>query len=135
MDFRQAAEAFCAVIDDRRDEDPRSFARRARNGVAGVYLAAANLPRTGFSVDDLRRVSEANRSADIDTAIRELVGADETFVGGALMEIYDDLKEALRLLDTSPEAGAREIGVRFESHWSRYAIEVLRPLHRLAVSG
>ena len=131
--FRQAAEALCAVIDNSRDKDPRSFARRARNGVAGVYLAAANLPRTSVSGETLQPVREPRRSDELATAIRDLLGADETFVGGALIEIYDDLKEALRVLDTSPEAGAREIGYRFENHWSTHAVDVLRPLHHLAV--
>jgi hypothetical protein len=150
--FRQAVEAFCSMIEDSQDGDLRSYARRARNAVAGVYLAAALLPPTVLPEDDPAvPAGDLRRSQALEASIRDVLGADDTFVdiwdptepddpiqrtlAGELVEIYEDLREALWLLDTVSEDGLWEIEFAFENHWGKHAVDVLRPLHLLAVRG
>ena len=106
--FVEAAVAFRAVVEEAADADPApSYARRLRNAVAHVYLAAAlggsdgELPQTG-----------AAPSSELEAAVRDRLGSAD--VARDVMEIYNGL------------------GATGADRWGGHAVDVLRPLHALA---
>jgi hypothetical protein len=87
-----------------------AYARRLRNAVARVYLAAAlagsddQLPPTGGA-----------RSSELETAVRDRLGSAD--LARDVMAIYDG------------------VGALETERWGGQAIDVLRPLHALARTG
>jgi hypothetical protein len=153
-EFRAAAEHFRTTMEETTASLPGQWsARRLRNAVARVYLAAALLPRVDAGDSDLEPRRAPTASA-LEAALRQRLGAADTFtdvwdptepdssdpiartLSGELVEIYDDLGEALVLLDEA--AAGRpdllwDVWFAFETHWGKHAIDVLRPLHHLAL--
>lgn len=58
-------------------------------------------------------------------------------LAGELCEIYDDLGVALALLEIDDRDGGTDalwdIREAFEMYWGKHAVDVLRPLHHLAL--
>jgi hypothetical protein len=110
-EFERAAAAFRTVVEAAAEAEPGPwYARRLRNAVARVYLAAAlagsdgELPQTG-----------AARSSELETAVRDRLGSAD--LAREVMEIYDGL------------------GASGAERWGGHAVDVLRPLHALARAG
>jgi hypothetical protein len=109
--FVEAAVAFRTVVEAAAEAEPGpSYARRLRNAVARVYLAAAladsdgGLPQTGSA-----------RTGELETAVRDRLGSAD--LAREVMAIYDGL------------------GASGAERWGGHAIDVLRPLHALARAG
>ena len=152
-EFRTAAERFRQAVEDAAASPPGGLsARRLRNAVARLYLAAALLPRVALDEPAGKEPTPAQRQSDaLEAALRDRFGPADTFVAvsdptraeaddpvrrtlaGELVEIYEDVGDALALLDAGggPEA-LWDIGFAFETHWGKHAVDVLRPLHQLA---
>ena len=150
--FLAAARSFRAVLVDDDVED-RAFARRVRNAVARVYVAAALLgPPTSVDSDDsgdppphaeessvLRRKLEA-RFGEHDVFVEvydpsRLVDEDvelERLLSSELVEIDEDLAEAIAWLEEGRADALWDIRWAFENHWGPHALSCLRPLHQLA---
>jgi hypothetical protein len=155
-EFRQAAEAYRAVIEDAREaEGGAAYARRLRNAVARVYLAAALIGQPNFSDADADPPdAETSRSRELEDAIRGRFGPADEFVdvwdptepddrdpirrslAQELVEIYEDLGVGLALLASQERAEPLwDIAWSFEQHWGKHAVDLLRPLHHLAILG
>jgi hypothetical protein len=155
-EFRQAAEAYRAAIEAAKDALPgAAYARRVRNAVARVYLAAALLDRTDFiTSDDDPPGIDTTQSSDLEAAVRSRFGSADEFLdvwdptepdegdpirrslAQELMEIYGDLGVALALLAAEERRGpVWDIADTFENHWGKHAVDVLRPLHHVARFG
>ena len=155
-EFIAAARAFRAalVADDVEDGD---FARQVRNALARVYLAAALLgpPTTAESDagddraprgDDGRELGErlAARFGEHDVFVEvydpsRLVDEDvepfERALSQELVEIDEDMAEAIALLDGDRADALWDVRWAFENHWGQHALACLRPLHQLATYG
>ena len=156
LDFLAAARAFRAVL-EQDDVEERQFARHVRNAVARVYLAAALMgPPTAAETDELpastrdRRDSDALRErlrtrfgdADGFVEIFDAAGVDgikqrplRSSLSGELVEIDEDLADAIAWLETGATDALWQVRFDFEQHWGRHAVDVLRPLHQLATYG
>jgi len=153
--FQQAAENYRAAIEAAKDSEPgASFARRLRNAVASVYLAAALLDSGDLFDEDDAPDIDTTRSSELESAVRSRFGPADTFwevwdpteldesdpscgtLAGELVEIYEDLGVALALLAMPERRGALwDITEGFADHWGEHAVNVLRPLHQLARYG
>lgn len=151
--FLEAARGFRSALASDSDVDSVEFARLLRNAVARVYLAAAGLPRrSSVASEELGAVTRERRHSELlEEGIRRRFGPADTFVdvwdptdrteseaierslARELAEIDEDLADAISRLEEpqSPDA-LREVGIAFEQHWGKRAVDVLRPLHRIA---
>ena len=113
LEFLDAARAFRKALEDHDPDDTQS-ARRVRNAVARVYLAAVFLP-SHSSEESVEHdpLSLAESLAAIDDALAEAIGWLEADLPGAVWRARRD----------------------FEQRWGGHAVDVLRPLHRLAAHG
>jgi hypothetical protein len=111
LDFLAAARAFRAAFDARDPGDAHS-ARRVRNAVARVYLAAVFLPSHG--------VAAAAGARDCSDPLSAL---DEA------------LADAIAHLEEDAPGAVWRVRASFEERWGAYALDVLRPLHRLATGA
>jgi uncharacterized protein DUF5063 len=124
--FLQAARAFRSALANDRSEK-REFARRVRNAVARVYLAAASLPRGGGAAVTVDR----GHSRALEERIRARLG--DASLAQELAEIDDELARCVVWLEEPREPDALgDVWVAFEEHWGRHAVDVLRPLHHIA---
>jgi hypothetical protein len=112
--FRDAAAELRSVIDSAGSEPLHEYARRVRNAVARVYLAASMLPERATGCEE----PPAGRGGDW-SAVSERI---KTYFGP---ELADQLAVVYARLDNGPGAAA-------DAEWQGRAIEVLRPLHRLS---
>jgi hypothetical protein len=150
-----AATAFRAAVEEAAAPSGSEWpARRLRNAVARVYMAAALLPRVPPATEDYALPAvDRTASVAIEDGLRRRFGCFDTFVdvwdptegaaddpiqrtlAGELVEIYDDLREALAWLEAAPAASdiLWDVGYAFEIHWGKHAVDVLRPLHHLAL--
>jgi hypothetical protein len=110
-EFLRAARAFRAAF-TAHDRDDASSARRVRNAVARVYLAAVFLPSHGVA-EEPRPTSEVDPLAALDTALADAIRLLQADVPGAVWRVRED----------------------FELHWGGLALDVLRPLHRVATGA
>ena len=108
--FLTAARAFRAAYARREPEEPAS-ARQVRNAVARVYLAAVFLP--------------SHTSTDADAA-------DPLPFEESLAAIDDALAEAIECLEKDQPGAVWRARRDFEERWGGHALDVLRPLHRIA---
>jgi hypothetical protein len=108
--FLDAARAFRAAYQAREAEDAAS-ARRVRNAVARVYLAAVFLP--------------SHTSAD--AAPAEALPLDD-----ALAAIDLALADAIARLEEDLPGAVWRARQEFEERWGGLALDVLQPLHRAA---
>jgi hypothetical protein len=108
--FLAAARAFRSAYAERDPRDAAS-ARRVRNAVARVYLAAVFLPSHGSTGDaPAERLELDDSLAAIDDALADAVALLEEDVPGAVWRARRD----------------------FEERWGGHALDVLEPLHRIA---
>lgn len=125
--FCEAAQAFRSALANGQEEE-REFARRVRNAVARVYLAAATLPRgpgSGTATVD-RDYSRA-----LERRIRDRFG--DASLAQELAAIDRDLERSVAWLEEPREPDALSgVWSAFEQHWGSYAVDVLPPLHRIA---
>lgn len=116
------------------DVETPEFARRLRNAVACLYLAAARLPRGGPGTTEDIPAPSADRqpSQALEQRIRLRFGA----LAQELVELDQDLADSLARLEEpqSPDA-LWQAWSAFEEHWGKHAVDVLRPLHRIARGG
>jgi hypothetical protein len=112
-EFLAAARAFRSALAGRDPADPLS-ARRVRNAVARLYLAAAFLP--------------SRSSAEPAEPVAPL-GVDES-----LALIDDALRDAVARLEADRPGAVWRARRDFERRWGGHAVDVLRPLHRIATS-
>lgn len=156
-EFLAAARAFrAALVAD--DVGQGEFARQVRNALARVYLAAALLgPPTAVETDDdppdarpessetralwgtlSARLGEHDRYADVFDP-SQLTDDDAKAMPGSitqdLVEIDDDLAEAIAWLEQDIHGVLWDVRFAFENHWGRHALACLRPLHQIAVYG
>jgi hypothetical protein len=130
--FRDAAQAFRSALANDREER-RESARRVRNAVARVYLAAASLPRGGSAAtDDTGRRSFAqDYSRALEDRIRVRFG--DASLAQELAEIDGELARCAAWLEEPRDPDAlRDVWFSFEQRWGTHAVDVLRPLHRIA---
>ena len=113
-EFLAAAHAFRAVLAERDPADARS-ARRVRNAVARLYLAAVFLPSHSST-------EPAEHEAPL--------GLDDSLVA-----IDDAIRDAVARLEADAPGAVWRARRDFEQRWGGHAVDVLRPLHRLATSG
>ena len=156
-DFLAGARAFrAALVAD--DVGEGEFARKVRNALARVYLAAALLgPPTAVGSDDdppaarpepsesralwgtlAARFGEHDRYVDVFDP-SQLTDDDAKAMSGSitqdLVEIDDDLAEAIAWLEQDTPGVLWDVRFAFENHWGRHALACLRPLHQIAVYG
>jgi hypothetical protein len=125
--FREAAEAFrSALAND--EHERREFARRVRNAVARVYLAAASLPRGGgLGTATIDRGYNRTLEARIRARFGDAALAQE------LAEIDGELERSVAWLEEPREPDALSgVWSAFEQHWGSCAVDALPPLHRIA---
>ena len=155
--FLDAARGFRSALASEEAETDE-FARQVRNALARVYLAAALLgpPRaveTGDDPPDARpessesqalrgklsaRFGEHDRYVDVFDP-SQLTGDDAKAISGSitegLVEIDEDLAEAIAWLERGTPGVLWDVRWAFENHWGRHALACLRPLHQMAVYG
>jgi Domain of unknown function (DUF5063) len=121
------------------------FARRVRNAVARLYLAGAVLPETaaaaqaveatgaesGESLELERRLAAALRRAASPTGF-DSIDATVVSVSRELGAIYAGAGRALAQLERGTSADVSLVRSDFAEHWGGHAVNLLRPLHRLA---
>jgi len=130
--FRDAAQAFRSALANDRAET-REFARRVRNAVARVYLAASRLPRGGsVATDDTARTSfDHAYSRALEGRIRARFG--DASLAQELAEIDGELARCAAWLEEPRDRDAlRNVWFSFEQRWGTHAVDVLRPLHHIA---
>lgn len=154
-EFTAAARAFRAALVE--DAEEGAFARQVRNALARVYLAAAVLgppmrPETSDVPDRARRDHESGalheklrtRFGEHDVFVEvfdpsrlvdENVKPFESSLSWELVEIDEDLAEAIVLLDEDRVDALWDVRWSFENHWGSHALACLRPLHQIAVYG
>jgi Domain of unknown function (DUF5063) len=153
-EFGRAAELFRSEIEGADEAEPgASYARRLRNALARVYLAAVLLGRPAFVDGEDAPGVDVTQSSHLEQAVRARLGPADTFLdvwdptepiagdpiqrtlAGELVEIYGDLGVALSLLAEERPGALWDIAEAFEGHWGKHAVDVLRPLHHLAHLG
>ena len=129
-EFRRAAASFRATIESAGET--AEFPRRVRNAVSRAYLAAVFLPAGDVTADELGAVEVAPHDEALERRLAATVESDADALAEELLAIYDDLGRALALLDRAAPEALWDVRFDFESHWGSHAVNVLRPLHRLA---
>ncbi|MDQ3067189.1 MAG: DUF5063 domain-containing protein [Actinomycetota bacterium] len=155
-EFLAAARAFrAALVGD--DVEDGAFARQVRNAVARVYFAAALLgpPTTTDGEDVPDRVPGDTGSSALRERLQARFGANDVFVdvydpsrlvdedvrpferllSCELVEIDEDMAEAIAWLGEDLGDALWDIRWAFENHWGQHALACLRPLHQLATYG
>lgn len=153
--FVEAARGFRSAVAN-EEEGLDQFARRLRNAVARVYLAAARLPRGGSVTSDEIPDMTADRaySHELEARIGARLGPADTFVdvwdptergrtrpiqrslAQELVEIDEDLARSVSWLEEPrPPDALWHVWFAFEEHWGKHAVDVLRPLHHIARGG
>jgi hypothetical protein len=154
--FGSAALAFRSVLEE-ASVSPQPVARGLRNAVAAAYLSAALIPRPQIADGDEDVQLERHRApAALEASLRRRLGRHDEFIdvfdptesttadapirrtlAGELVEIYEDLGMALDLLEAAHNRPSAlwDVVFDFESHWGKHAVDVLRPLHHLALQG
>jgi hypothetical protein len=130
--LREAAQAFRAALASDREEK-RESARRVRNAVARVYLAAASLPRGGSVPTDAG--ARTSLDQDYSRALAERIRArfGDASLAQELAEIDGELARCAAWLEEPRDPDAlREVWFSFEQRWGTHAVDVLRPLHQIA---
>ena len=154
VEFGRAAKLFRSEIEGADvAEAGASYARRLRNSLARVYLAAVLLDRPAFVDGEDAPGVDVTQGLDLEKAVRARLGSADTFLdvwdpteattgdpiertlAGELVEIYEDLGVALALLAEERPGALWDIAEAFEGHWGKHAVDVLRPLHHLAHLG
>ena len=155
-EFLAAARAFRAVLVPDDVEDG-VFARHVRNSLARLYLAAALLgppmtPKTD-DVSDCAPRDDQSRALQEELEVR--FGVHDVFVevydpsklddedtkpferslSSELVEIDQDLAEAIAWLEENRPDALWDVRWAFENHWGQHALACLRPLHQLATYG
>jgi hypothetical protein len=155
-EFVAAARAFRHAL--LADAAERTYARQVRNALARVYLVAALLGPPG-AVESDSDSTEPRPDAEESRALRERLkgrlGEDDVFVevfdptgitgdrkrpyerslSWELVEIDEDLAEAIALLEQDAPNALWDVRFAFEQHWGSHAVACLRPLHELATYG
>ena len=154
--FLEAARGFRSALAS-QEMETGEFARRLRNAVARVYLAAARLPRGGSVMTDDTPSLKADRaySRALERSVRDRLGHADTFVdvwdptdrdrrakpierslAEELVEIDEDLARSVSWLEETQQPDALwHTWFAFEEHWGKHAVDVLRPLHHIARGG
>jgi hypothetical protein len=155
-EFLASARAFRAALDG--DEvDDGTYARRVRNAVARVYLAAALLgpPTTTDGVDPVDVRPRSDESRALRERLKARFGENDVFVevydpsrladqdikpyervlSSELVEIDEDIAEAIEWLEASRADAFWDVHWAFENHWGQHALACLRPLHQIATYG
>jgi hypothetical protein len=110
-EFLRAARAFRSALREHAPDDPAS-ARRVRNAVARVYLAGVFLPSHG-SATQPQAAGEGDPLTALDKALADAIAQLESDVPGAVWRVRED----------------------FELRWGGVALDLLRPLHRVATGA
>lgn len=152
-EFVYAARTFRAALV--ADLEAGAFAREVRNALARAYLAAALLgpptvpesdrvlpPRVGDSTalretlkarfgehDSFIDVYDPSRLAD------ENAEPIERSLSSELVEIDEDLAEAVASLEEARVDALWDARWAFENHWGQHAVACLRPLHQIVSYG
>ena len=156
LEFLAAARAYRTAL-VAADAPEREFARRVRNALARVYLAAALLgpPGAAESDDAPGQRADAGESRALRERLQARFGERDAFVDvldpsgitGAgraphdrslsqeLVEIDEDLAEAIARLEQDAPDALWDARFAFEQHWGSHAVACLRPLHELATHG
>src|SRR5262245_38473224 len=137
-EFIAAARAFrAALVED--DVEDGAFARQVRNALARVYLAAALLgpPTRPETVDVPDRAPRADASEALRRELKARFREDDVFVdvydpsriwdtdvepieqslSQGLVDIDEDMEEAIALLDEDRVDALWHIRFAFENHW------------------
>jgi hypothetical protein len=157
LEFIGAARAFRAALV--AEEVPEhEFARRVRNALARIYLAAALLgPPTTVEGDDSPADRNGDRAAskalqqtlatrfgeydvfvevfDPSRLVDENVEPFERSLSSELVEIDEDLADAIEWLERDLPNALWDVRWAVENHWGQHALACLRPLHQMAVYG
>jgi uncharacterized protein DUF5063 len=160
--FLAAAREFRAALVADEVEDG-AFARRVRDALAQVYLEAALLGPPGRvesqAADNWGDLEDsAPRGVDsraLQEKLKARFGEHDVFVdvfdpsqlavedidpierslSQELVEIDDDLAEAITLLGEDRPDALWDVQWAFENHWGDHAHACLRPLHQMATFG
>jgi Domain of unknown function (DUF5063) len=146
--FRRAAEEYRRTVVEA--ETTPDLARRLRNAIARVYLAATGLPSARSAVAEVRvQVDEPREPLELERRVAAGLRRDACLVAwgptqhepidpivGSLSlelgEIYDDLGRALAQIERGTGDDLSGVRVGFEERWGGRAVNTLRPLHQLA---
>jgi len=155
-EFVSAAQAFrAALVAD--DVQAGAFARQVRNALARVYLAAALLgPPTVPENDDVANTPpREGDSAALREKLRARLGEHDSFIDVydpskladenvepierslslELVEIDEDLAEAIASFEEARVDALWDVRWAFENHWGQHAVACLRPLHEIVTYG
>lgn len=156
-EFLRAARAFRAAL-TAENVEPNEFARRVRNALARVYLAGALLgPPAAPENDDHPpdRAPDRKASRLLQERLEARFGEHDVFVdvhdptrlvdedvkplehslSGKLVEIDEDIADAIAWLEQDLPDALWDIRFAVENHWGQHAVACLRPLHQLAAYG
>jgi Domain of unknown function (DUF5063) len=154
--FIEAARAFqAALIVD--DAETGAFARQVRDALSRLYAAAALLgPPTSPDTDDVaERAPREARGRLLREQLAARFGEHDAFVdvydpskladedvepierslSSDLVEIDEDIAEAVALLEGDRVDALWDVQWAFENHWGQHAVACLRPLHQLVTYG
>jgi hypothetical protein len=149
-EFIEAAKRFCAAA-EARASSPDSVAGTLSKALVAVYASALDLPEPQPTTDKLFDASDRPTISPVANHLRAAFGVDDTFMtvydatdpdpddpyksslAQELGEIYEDLKEAIALIDEhGPTADCVwQVKFDFEQHWGQHAMHVLPALHQL----
>jgi hypothetical protein len=134
--FLDAARAFRSTLATEEPLERDELARRLRNAVARVYVAAARLPRGGAATTERTSGSISVRRSSQALEDRLTSAFDERALAQELVAIDVGLADSLVWLEERPTADAlRHVWLTFEQRWGSHAVDVLRPLHHIARGG
>ena len=129
-EFVAAAQRFRETVADATPADRAEHARRLRNAVARVYLAATMLPPAGGAEQE-----EAAVALDDALAARLRATLDEDPVASRLARMDEELSASISWLERDGPQALRRVWLAFDGGWGTDALEVLEPLHRIARHG
>jgi hypothetical protein len=147
--FCATAAEYCALIEGIERLDRREALRRLSQLLPGLMFAAAHLPETDPSDEDLGHTIPDDSWSERFSALNEAMGdhgaywtttdtRSTTEPAVVLLPVADDLADIWRDLKPGVEAlaaGARQEDVTwewrfsFETHWGAHAAEAIRAVH------
>lgn len=152
--FADAAAQFCRFIDNRREIDVETFARKSARLLSSLYLLAWELPDVSpGSKEALSSGISPEAWSGIAREIGEKFGGHVSYwlvfdpfeltdpvigdLGDNLADIYRDLLTGLTAFRMGSEVQRLEAiwdwRFGFEVHWGRHLVSALRSLHALLV--
>jgi hypothetical protein len=149
-EFVEAAKHFCSAA-EAGASSPDSLIETVSKALVAVYASALDLPDPQPTTDELFDGPDKPAISPLANQLRAAFGEDDTFMtvydatepdpddpyesslAQELGEIYEDLKEAIALVDQHGVTAdcVWQVKFDFEQHWGQHAMHVLPALHQL----